>query len=112
MPANPTAQVITVFRGTDPVIPVAPDLPTPCPAAMAFTVAAEPEGEPLFDELTVGAGIVVTDQEAGAFTLVLPRVTWADAGEYLWSLMDLDGDREVIAAGTLVVVATARRATA
>lgn len=112
MPANPYAQSITVRRGEDPVIPVAPAAATPCPAAMAFTAAAEPEGEPLFAELTVGAGITITDQPAGEFTLELPRVDWAGAGEYVWSLFDLDGDRTVIAAGVLLVEAVARRVTA
>jgi hypothetical protein len=111
MTADVTAQILTLYRGGDAVIPFTPAAPTPAPAALAFTAAAAPEGEPLFAELTVGAGITVTDAEAGAFTVAVPRaVTGAvPAGDYVWSLWDLDDPRAPLAAGALRVVATARR---
>ena len=109
--ADSLNQVISFPRGATVVIPFAPETATAAPAALAFVVAAEPEGEPLFDELTVGDGITITDAPDGEFTVTIPAEITSEipAGEYIWSLWDRDtGSEDEYAAGTLRVRASAR----
>lgn len=111
MPTSVLDQAITFPRGAHVVIPFAPATATACPAALSFTVAAEPEGEPLV-ELTVGDGITITDAEDGTFTVTIAAEVTAELepGDYVWALWDEDADSEdEYAAGTLRVRGSARR---
>lgn len=108
-------QTLTVRRGEDVVIPFAPPSPVDITGySLAFNVSPSP-GESITSgfPLTIGAGITVTDAEAGEYRVTIPKAVTmllTSGGPYAWDCWrTTTGGEKRLAGGRLVVKEPVRR---